>query len=864
MYKLFLLFLFGLFGSNVSASCCSFDLAYTPGALNIPDEESLLSCIEKEGCDSLFLFTRRMIHASKEEDIKSISKNFERALSIIKNKNKGDTTSLKTIYLYATFMERAGESAISSAYYEYIKLNSQKASALNILAHIGIAGIKNNIENLDQIKYLVVESIEQNNLTTNEILSILIRLSNYLDTNRGYSFSLENPSIASVHSRNDLDPELYYIYLSRLIIYLIAAEDKNINDYFSKSQNIYSALSKEKHYEFNLSIQSVVSAANHQYDRSLKESEELLKFSLDTSETIESILNTPPIFTSHKYNRIYQYALNNLYQTRVRPGLDPVKKSFWLYNTFYSKKIENSLTSFSSITADRHSFSQSLNEINILVVGCYLYNKTNDVTYLSKAISILDYSTGAGNYYWSSARNFAKANASFNEDILAQKTIRSTLLSVNSKTAISTIFQHQNRLEKQREKIKTNYSSFFDNISNNYQIDLNQISESCAKDSSGILALYNAGQAQYRLLVTPDTITITNMNHLVAQTKTLAKTLTSISNPKTNDNTKASQELYRLLFSDIDSLLPPNLHIIATGELENVPFNALRREAPGEPARYLGVEVALSRQMSIGSMRLMQEQEMTPRYNRPLGMAPAFNNEVLAVSELRQAGFVLPPLLYSTDEIKDLEERGPGNFFYGEKATLPNYLANVSDHSIIHLATHAISSQTDGLESRIYLTSEGGETSELYISDIGDQTLNADLVVLSACETGSGSQHTTEGRISLTKAYLAAGARSVVSSNWAVDDFATAALMKFFYQHIQEGKPPHQALQLSRKAYLEKYPDAPPYKWAAFDAYGGMKTVRWDRSRSKWPLVGYGALGLATLGLATAFYRRRRKAGQRA
>jgi CHAT domain-containing protein len=859
MQKIILLSILHLFSGFAYGSCCSFDLAYTPEALSIPNETSILSCINQEGCDSLFLFTQRMILAEENGNIAFMTDNFERILSLIEKKDKGDTTSLKIVYLYATFLEKAGESTVSSAYYEYIKLNSQTTSVLHTLAHIGTIGIRGNIKDIKEAKDRVLKSIDQGVFTTNEIVSVLIRLNNFLSIEEGYNFFLE-PLISSISLREDLDPKLNYIYLSKVVTFLAREEDENLNKVFSRAELAFNRLPVDKFKTSYLRLNLMVAIANSQYDKALKNSNDLVKLMFGKENSIDDILQNPPRYDLQKYKSLHSHALSNLYQTRVRPGLEPVKKAFDIYELFYKEKLKASLESTSSLIPDKPLHIKTY-EINILVVGYYLYQSTGDVSYLNRAISIIDTNIGIGSYYWTTARNFLRSNQSFWEDISTQRTISNSLLSISSKTSLSAILSLQNKLDKQRKEMKFDHSTFFDHLSSNYEINLDQISEHSAETDSGILAFYAENGLLYRLFVTTDTIQITDLYLQRQQITSSTQTLQSTPNPKTklNENAEASRELYGLLFGDIDSLLPPNLHIIATGELENVPFNALRREVPGEAARYLGVEVALSRQMSIGSMRLMEEMEMEPRYQRPLGMAPVFKNEALAISDLRQAGFMLPPLLYSTDEVEYLDERGPGNFFYGEEANRDNYLANVSDHSIIHLATHAISSQTDGLESRIYLASEGEETSELYLSDIGDQTLNADLVVLSACETGSGSQHTTEGRISLTKAYLAAGARSVVSSNWAVDDFATAALMKFFYQHIQDGKPPHQALQLSRKAYLEKYPDAPPYKWAAFDAYGGMKPVRWDRSRSKWPLVGYGALGLVVVGLGAAYLRRRRR-----
>jgi len=97
----------------------------------------------------------------------------------------------------------------------------------------------------------------------------------------------------------------------------------------------------------------------------------------------------------------------------------------------------------------------------------------------------------------------------------------------------------------------------------------------------------------------------------------------------------------------------------------------------------------------------------------------------------------------------------------------------------------------------------------------------------------------------------------VVSSNWAVDDHATAELMSSFYQRLEDGDAPHKALQYSRQAYLERHPDAAPYKWAAFEAYGGMRPVSWRQQNSWWPSLGYGAGGILLLLLGGRALRRR-------
>ena len=861
MNKVILFLLLSLPGVLSGGSCCAFDLGYIPEAMDLPDEEEILACMSRDKtCDSLFFYTRRMISAGQNHDQEGLSRNFELVLPFITSEDK-NLPLLKIVYLYATFLEREGEAEASKAYYKYIENNTNIEHPINLLAKIGAIGIEGNTQEIDRIKSVVLNRIQSDLYNSDETLSILTRISNYLNKRDGYYFSI-NPTIYSIHSQEDLNPKLHYLYLTKVVPYLAhEEEDKRYIRSFSQAEKLYSSITNEHFYESFSSLKAMVLTANGEYKEALKIKEELLFLSLGQKKTVAEILKDPPHYNLNTYRSIHGYATTNLFQTRLGAGLKPVFESFDLFELFYKQKLNHRFASVHGITAEK-SFYIPTYEMNLIIAGGYLYQNTNDPSYLSRAVSIVDGNIGAGNSYWTVARNEARENKKFWDDISAQKEASGILTATNENEDLSTLFLREKKLRMDRERFEGNYPDFFEKLHNSYNLDFKKMSDTwCREDSSGIVAFYLAGNAHYRITVTADTIDFFDIYPQHERISELTAQLKSVADPKTGKdaNAEASRELYALLFAGIDSLLPPNLHIVATGELEEVPFPALRREAAGEAARYLGAEIAISRQVSINSMRLMREQEMNPRYLRPLGMAPSFANESLQAANLRQAGFVLPPLLYSTDEVKDLEARGPGSYFYGARANLPNYLRHVSDYSIVHLATHAISSEIDGLRSRIYLASEDGAPAELYASDIGDQALNADLVVLSACETGTGGRHATEGRISLTRAYLAAGARSVVSSNWAVDDFATAAMMKTFYAHIQDGKPPHRALQLSRAAYLEQYPDAPPYKWAAFEAHGGMRPVRWDRSRSRWPMLGYGALAAAGLGLGAVHLRRRRR-----
>ncbi|WP_169435018.1 CHAT domain-containing protein [Neolewinella persica] len=556
---------------------------------------------------------------------------------------------------------------------------------------------------------------------------------------------------------------------------------------------------------------------------------------------------------------IFSYARHNLFQTRLGKGLVPVIDAFQIYEIGYDRQLTFKLQSVNAIASERKQ-SNFIQPHTPLIVGTYLYQNTNDLSYLSRSISIVDGFSGGGSQYWTLARKKMRTDKRFTAAIIKERALAEGMKYLAPGTTLAEIRQQQLTFEGHQDQMSDDFSDFYKELTTGYKVNLQEVQGNLAIDTTGLVAFYQNDAILYRLFIAPDTIDISAMSNSRAEVLELTTELAeSIPSGKSTIHTQeASRRLYQLLFAGLDGLLPDRLHVVTTGKLENIPFSALRRDIDEGTPRYLGVECAISRQSSIREMQLLEELDLDPRYAQPLGMAPDFSNELLQASDLRQAGFKLPPLVFNTEEVQDLENRSAGQYYYDATATMNHYLQNASDYGIIHLATHAISSQSDGLRSHLYLLDDDGDPVQLYASDIGDQTLNADLVVLSACETGGGGRHVNEGKVGLTKAYLAAGARSVVSSNWAVDDHATAELMGSFYERLEKGDAPHEALQHSRRAYLERHPDAAPYKWAAFEAYGGMKPVNWKQSSSLWPSIGYGGAAAFFVLLLGSYFMRRK------
>lgn len=137
--------------------------------------------------------------------------------------------------------------------------------------------------------------------------------------------------------------------------------------------------------------------------------------------------------------------------------------------------------------------------------------------------------------------------------------------------------------------------------------------------------------------------------------------------------------------------------------------------------------------------------------------------------------------------------------------------------STIHFATHGKFQADDPLSSGLYLAKDAENDGLLSVGELYSMSLNADLVTLSACETGLGKITNGDDVVGLTRGFLYAGSRSIVSTLWSVDDKATGELMKSFYENL-ESRDKVDALQRAQIKTRELFSE--PFFWAAFQLTG--------------------------------------------
>ena len=160
-----------------------------------------------------------------------------------------------------------------------------------------------------------------------------------------------------------------------------------------------------------------------------------------------------------------------------------------------------------------------------------------------------------------------------------------------------------------------------------------------------------------------------------------------------------------------------------------------------------------------------------------------------------------------------------------DRASRDNFIKLVGEFDILHLATHGKADRDLGDYSYLAFakttSTKNPQDRILYAKDIYHLPMQASLVVLSACETGAGEFLSRgEGVVSLARAFTYAGAKSIVTTLWSINDATTKDVISFFYENLNEGFTVGESLRNAKLKYIEQADDPNPFYWAAFTLTG--------------------------------------------
>lgn len=331
---------------------------------------------------------------------------------------------------------------------------------------------------------------------------------------------------------------------------------------------------------------------------------------------------------------------------------------------------------------------------------------------------------------------------------------------------------------------------------------------------------------------------------------------------------RQASALSNLLLEPVaDRLGAKRLLLVLDGALQYIPFGALpaptRGAAVGADAAVPLIALQEIINLPSASIQAGLRQERARREDVPGTVAvfadPVFEEDDPRLRQTAGASFVqasaqgspepdagagalpggrsFPRLLYSRDEAKAIVGAAPSGTtlqaldFTANRATALS--PRLNQYRIIHFATHGVIDSQHPELTYLVLSqvNERGQKQDgmLLLGDIYNLNLPAEMVVLSACDTALGKDVRGEGLVGLTRGFMYAGASSVVASLWAIDDEATAELMKVFYSRMLiDGMPRAAALREAQLSLWKQKRWRAPYYWAAFVLQGNHRPAAGD------------------------------------
>ncbi|MEG4848096.1 CHAT domain-containing tetratricopeptide repeat protein, partial [Microcoleus sp. F10-C6] len=276
------------------------------------------------------------------------------------------------------------------------------------------------------------------------------------------------------------------------------------------------------------------------------------------------------------------------------------------------------------------------------------------------------------------------------------------------------------------------------------------------------------------------------------------------------------QQLYQLLIEPIADLLPtePNdpVIFIPHQSIFLVPFATLQN-ARGQ---YLVEKHTIIIAPAIQVLQLTRQARQKVRQVSPQNVLVVGNPTMPKIGSPPQQ---LDPLPGSEQEAQIIAKLLNTQALIGPQATKTAIIQQMSNARIIHLATHGLFKEVkrQDIPGALALAPSGNDDGWLTSSEILDLKLNAELVVLSACNTGRGKL-TGDGVVGLSRSLITAGVPSILASLWYVPDAPTAELMAEFYRQLQQNPNKAQALRQAMLITMKKHPE--PRDWAAFTLIG--------------------------------------------
>ncbi len=388
--------------------------------------------------------------------------------------------------------------------------------------------------------------------------------------------------------------------------------------------------------------------------------------------------------------------------------------------------------------------------------------------------------------------------------------IRASLLRASSSEKLE-LNNRLIRLQQERAQLKSGRIPTVSSI----EVDLMQVQKQLGLGEMAV-SVTMLDSLIFRTAVTKESIRVDEIRnsipHIKSWSRTEAKTITG------DINLNDLHSIYSVLFEDLfTEHIPSKLFFLPDGPLHRIPIEILPVNRP-ENSTSFGAVTYLIEATSVTYATSLHELTSHQRKRN------THTHDYIGIGISRLATFpALSPLPYAEMEIRRIVSTmtrfARSLMLLGNDATEHRIKNTATDTRVLHVASHSEVNMIDPLFSVIYVESDENSDGAIYAYELFGMDMNIDLIMLSSCESASGTYIQGSGMVGLGRALQFAGARSLIMNTWSIRDQTASDISTWFYENLNEGMSKNEALRQAKVRYITTR-NSDPYIWGSFILIG--------------------------------------------
>lgn len=501
-----------------------------------------------------------------------------------------------------------------------------------------------------------------------------------------------------------------------------------------------------------------------------------------------------------------------------------------------------------SIFSDKLSYQARISEINDLGVqiNYALYQSTKDRDYLERAFYFAE-KDKANLTLFNLQENLFLNGADLPDSIIGRAEDLQSMISYleaeqfyNQEDSAASAY-YANQLLEYRESylafldhLKSSFPNYYEAKYANDYTDIKSLQSQLMGKDRVMISYQINGDQLYIFVIDNDSVSLLYKPLSTSFTRLISQYLIHLSRPgkQVKEFADISRQLAAILLPDEINLSGyKELVIVPDGLIATIPFETLISHDSPEAPDFKGLSYLIKSHIvsyaSSGTLLLRQTGKKRHFRNAEvLAFAPSFGDKKPGESpEVDSVRNGLGVLNWTENEVAGIDRFFNTYQLLDSQATEKKFRELSPDYAIVHVASHGLLNEKDPMYSKLVFSPfdiDSLNDGYLNTQEIFNMEIPAEMMVLSACNTGLGEVVSGEGVLSLASGFFYAGSQSLVMTLWTANDQSTAQMIDQFYQNLSRGSSKSQALRDAKLAYLEEADIlfSHPYYWAHFVVNG--------------------------------------------